>query len=331
VRALEQVPEHLRDGPLYGRLRERRDRVARLEREVREAVARADLRFLRPAVTALLRLQPGREDLRLLLRRLPRPPEPRPELTDGAGMRLRRIPAGSFLMGSPSFELERQPCEGPQHAVEVTRPFYLGVYPVTQRQYEAVMGRNPARFHADNGGSPDHPVERVSWGEAVEFCRRLSERSEVARWGGVYRLPTEAEWEYACRAGTASVFHCGDALSSREANFNGHYPYGRSAGGTYLERTSAVGSYAPNAWGLYDLHGNVWEWCADWFGEGSYADSPEEDPQGPPSGEKRVLRGGAWYFYGWFCRAACRYRRRPDERLDSAGFRVVLELPEDVE
>jgi formylglycine-generating enzyme required for sulfatase activity len=262
---------------------------------------------------------------------LPRPPKARPEITDAVGIKLRRLPAGAFIMGSPTFETERQPCEGPQHSVEVTRPFYLGVYPVTQRQYEEVTGANPARFHPGNGGSPEHPVERVSWEEAVAFCRLLTERTEVARWGGVYRLPTEAEWEYACRAGSATLFHGGDVLSSREANFNGYYPCGRSARGPYLERTSAVGSYPPNAWGLYDLHGNVWEWCADWFAEDYYRQAPEKDPRGPAAGAKRVLRGGAWYYYGWFCRSAFRYRRRPEERLDSAGFRVALELPSDAE
>jgi formylglycine-generating enzyme required for sulfatase activity len=190
-----------------------------------------------------------------------------------------------------------------------------------------VMGRNPSRFHPENGGSLEHPVEQVSWEDANRFCRRLTERTEAGHWGRMYRLPTEAEWEFACRAGTGTIFHCGDDLTSREANFNGHYPYGRSARGPYLERTSPVGAFAPNAWGLHDMHGNVWEWCSDWFAEDFYAHSPEQDPQGPDAGEKRVLRGGAWYYYGWFCRAAYRYRRRPEERLDSAGFRVVLALP----
>jgi formylglycine-generating enzyme required for sulfatase activity len=125
-----------------------------------------------------------------------------------------------------------------------------------------------------------------------------------------------------------TVFHYGDSLSSRQANFNGYYPYGRAGvNGPYLERTSRVGAYAANAWGLHDLHGNVWEWCQDWFDDNYYRHGPERDPQGPAEGERRVLRGGAWYYYGWFCRAAYRYRRRPDERLDSAGFRVVLALP----
>jgi formylglycine-generating enzyme required for sulfatase activity/serine/threonine protein kinase len=328
ARLLEEIPEHLRDTRLYQGLCNRRDRAALLDQDIRQSVAAARLEHLWPLVTTLLELQPERDDLRRLLEQLPHPPELKSEITNTIGMRLRLIPAGTCLMGSPPAEMERQTNEGPQHTVEIARPFYIGVYPVTQREYEAVMGRNPSRFHPANAGSPEHPVEQVSWEDASEFCRRLSELSEVARWGRVYRLPTEAEWEYACRAGTTTIFHHGDSLSSRQANFNGHYPYGRAgAGGPYLERTSRVGAYPPNPWGLYDLHGNVWEWCQDWFDDNYYRHSPEKDPQGPPGGERRVLRGGAWYYYGWFCRAAYRYRRRPEERLDSAGLRVVLALP----
>jgi formylglycine-generating enzyme required for sulfatase activity len=212
---------------------------------------------------------------------VPKKPETLKEITNSIGMQLALIPSGTFLMGSPDSEAERSDNQGPRHQVTITRPFYLGVYPVTQRPYAAVMGINPASFNEANGGGPDHPVENVSWDEAVEFCKRLSDRPEEKQSGRVYGLPTEAEWEYACRGGASfsSPFHYGASLSSTQANFDGNHPYGGAARGPYLQKTSKVGSYKPNAFGLFDLHGNVWEWCHDWYGEKYYA-----------SGEIRILK-----------------------------------------
>jgi formylglycine-generating enzyme required for sulfatase activity len=256
----------------------------------------------------------------------PAPNEPvRPKLlTNSIGLQLALIPAGTFLMGSPDSETERSEDEGPQHQVMLTKPFYLGIFPVTQQQYAAVMGVNPASFHEANGGGPDHPVENVSWDDAVEFCMRLSELPEERRRGRTYHLPTEAEWEYSCRGGASfsSPFHYGASLSSPQANFNGNFPYGGAAKGPYLKKTSKVGSYKPNAFGLYDIHGNVWEWCQDWYGEKYYASGENQDPQGPKKGDSRVLRGGSWGRYARGCRAADRDWNAPAFRDSDVGFRV---------
>jgi eukaryotic-like serine/threonine-protein kinase len=263
----------------------------------------------------------------------PGPALPAREFTNSVGMKLVLIPKGTFLMGSPAGEFRRKPNEA-QHEVTITRPFYLGAYEVTQGQYQAVMGKNPSSFSREGEGKvyvrpfadddlKRYPVENVSWDEAVEFCRLLSGRPEEKRLGRVYRLPTEAEWEYACRASTTTTFHFGDRLSSAEANFYGPEPYGGAPKGPYLSRTAPVGSYPPNAWGLYDMHGNVWEWCADWLDEGYYATSPREDPRGPDGGKQRCMRGGSWGNMGWDCRSACRGAFEPNKGYSIVGFRVV--------
>jgi formylglycine-generating enzyme required for sulfatase activity len=257
-------------------------------------------------------------------------------VTNAIGMKLARIPAGEFVMGSPASEPERQDEEFP-HEVVITRPFYMGVYEVTQREFEGVMGnKQRAIFNADNGGGPDHPMEDVLWQEAVDFCKRLSEHPDERRAGRTYRLPTEAEWEYACRAGTTTAFSFGNALSSKQANFNGNYPYGGASQGPYLRKTAKVGSYEPNAFGLYDMHGNVCEWCADWYDEEYYRDSPEEDPLGPPVGAAPtgfgtyylVARGGCWLDDARACRSAYRFKGMPKNRYRLIGFRVVCEVNE---
>jgi formylglycine-generating enzyme required for sulfatase activity len=250
----------------------------------------------------------------------------RRRITNSMNMTLAYIPAGTFRMGSPSSELERGDDEGPQHEVTFTRPFYMGIYPVTQGQFQAVMGHNPAYFNAAKGGGPDFPVENVSWEDACAFCDKLSSLPAERSAGRTYRLPTEAEWEYACRAGIPMPFSSGLSVSSREANFNGNYPYGQADRGPFLERTTKVGSYPPNPFGLFDMHGNVWEWCADYYHPNFYKNSPRYDPQGPPDGSLRVVRGGSCYNIGRFCRATYRFGITPGNRDIDVGLRVVMTL-----
>jgi uncharacterized protein (TIGR02996 family) len=258
---------------------------------------------------------------------------PAPLLAGPLGLRLALVPPGSFWMGSPPDEPGRHHDEGPRHRVELTRAFYLGVYPVTQAQYQAVAGHNPSHFrHGGEGAAPVRnldtsafPVERVSWQDAVAFCRRLSELPQEKAAGRVYRLPTEAEWEYACRAGTSTMFHYGDALTSDRANIDGNLPEGDAPRGLYLARTCPVGRFPANAFGLHDMHGNVWEWCSDWFDATYYEHSPAADPTGPAHGKRRALRGGGWFYGARICRSAYRYRYEPDNRHNDFGLRVALD------
>jgi uncharacterized protein (TIGR02996 family) len=253
-----------------------------------------------------------------------------PALANSLGMELALVPPGSFLRGSPAREPGRGPQEGPPHEVEITRPFYLGVCPVTQGQYAQVMGHNPSYFAVEGAYSfrvkgldtRRFPVEHVTWNDAVAFCARLSRLPAEKQAGRVYRLPTEGEWEYACRAGTTTPFAFGASLSSAQANFNGNHPYGGAEVGPFLERTRPVGSSPPNAWGLFDMHGNVWEWCADWFEE--YPGEPRADPSGPAWGTRRVIRGGAYNDGAGSCRSAWRAGLQPDRIGSGLGFRVVL-------
>jgi len=224
------------------------------------------------------------------------------------------IEGGTFLMGSPDAEAERDRCEGPQREVTITRPFYMGIHQVTQQQYEAVMGANPSFFRGSG-----NPVEFVSWNDATEFCRALSRRT-----GRKVRLPTEAEWEYACRAGTRTPFHTGRTIATDEANYDGTYVYGPGRKGKFRETTTAVGSFEPNAFALHDMHGNVWEWCSDRSSD-SYARAGSIDPKGTESGSSRVLRGGAWSIAPASCRSAARSWIRPARRRRDIGFRVVVE------
>jgi formylglycine-generating enzyme required for sulfatase activity len=249
-------------------------------------------------------------------------------------MKLVLIPKGTFVMGSPAAEAEREAGED-QHEIAMTRPFYLGIYPVTQSQFQKVMGKNASFFRPQNGGGPDHPVEQVRWGEARAFCARLSALPEEKKAGRTYRLPTEAEWEYACRAGTTTTFNVGDTLSSKQANFNGNFPYGRAEKGPFLRRTAKVGLYAPNAWGLHDMHGNVYEWCNDWYDPGYYKKSPKENPKGPEKGVVStgfgdnffiVVRGGCWLDEGRACRSARRLRLQQSEPYRWTGFRVACDV-----
>ncbi len=256
-----------------------------------------------------------------------------PRLVNSIDMELTLIPAGSFRMGSPETEVASERSangpagadERPQHLVTITSAFYLGVYPVTQRQYETVMGNNPAEFNSSNRGGPDHPVERVSWEDAQRFCERLSELPREREAGRIYRLPTEAEWEHACRAGTGTPFWWGESASIHQANFHGEKPYGNVPGGVYLARTTRVGSYQANPFGLYDVHGNVWEWVQDFYDPGYYAKGPGHDPLGPSEGDRKCARGGSWNNAASDCRSACRdYWYGISYAPNNIGFRVAM-------
>jgi formylglycine-generating enzyme required for sulfatase activity len=225
------------------------------------------------------------------------------------------LPPGRFVMGSPDNEQDRQTHEGPQTVVTLTHGFYICQHEVTQGEYEAVMGSNPAYF----GGDTNRPVEQVSWYDATNYCAKLTERERTAGRlpeGYVYRLPTEAEWEYACRAGRTTRFTYGDDPDYAEL---GNYAwYNPNSWGT----THAVGLKQPNAWGLYDMYGNAWEWCLDWYG--SYPGGSVTDPKGAATGSERVFRGGSWYCPGRICRSAFRSTLTPDYRDYLMGFRAVL-------
>ena len=265
------------------------------------------------------------------------PAAARPQVTNSIGMKLVRIPAGAFKMGSPRDEAERE-AEEVLHAVTITKSFYMGVYEVTQAEFREVMGAGERDlkpfFDSRRGGGPDHPMEVMLWKGAEAFCKKLSARPEEVAAGRKYRLPTEAEWEYACRAGTKTAFHFGDTLSSREANFNGNYPYGGAEKGKYLRVTAKVGSYEPNAFGLHDMHGNVAEWCADWYDPKGYANAEDEDPLGPPFGAHSddygnfylVVRGGSWLDDARACRSAYREKAMHRNTYKLIGFRVVCEV-----
>jgi formylglycine-generating enzyme required for sulfatase activity/serine/threonine protein kinase len=220
------------------------------------------------------------------------------------------IPPGRFQMGSPDDEEGRRDNEGPVHTVELDG-FWMGKFEVTQGQYRAIMGTNPSHFKGDN-----RPVEKVSWNDAMEFCRKLSQRT-----GKTFTLPTEAQWEYACRAGTTGPFSFGACLSTSDANYDGNYPLSGCSNGTYRQSTWDVGSGRANTWGLYDMHGNVYEWCLDWYG--SYTSGTKRNPVGPGSGSLRVIRGGSWLNHAWYCRSAYRLRNAPSLSYDSLGFRLV--------
>ncbi|MDP6381551.1 MAG: formylglycine-generating enzyme family protein, partial [Phycisphaerae bacterium] len=235
-------------------------------------------------------------------------------LGGGVTMKFALVPAGKFVMGSPATEKHRDNNdEGPQHKVTISKPYYMGTCEVTQEQYVAMMGKNPSQFK-----NPKNPVETVPWNDAVEFCRKLS-----ARTGRTVRLPTEAQWEYACRAGTTTPFNTGETISTDEANYDGKYVYGNGKKGVYREKSTPVGSFKANAWGLHDMHGNVLEWCNDWYGNDYYKSSPRVDPKGPGSGPARVIRGGSWFGPVYNVRSA--NRRRCTPVLGIMGFRAVVQ------
>jgi formylglycine-generating enzyme required for sulfatase activity len=248
------------------------------------------------------------------------------ELAKDIAITMVQVPAGSFQMGSPDTEADRRGNEGPQHRVQL-QSFFIGQTPVTQVQWQVVAGwpkqqlelePQPSRFQGAN-----RPVERVSWHEAVEFCRRLS-----ARTGRDYGLPSEAQWEYACRAGSTTPFAFGETLTPELANYDWTETYASGPKGVSRQQTTEVGSFPANAWGLHDMHGNVWEWCLDPWHD-SYTGAPADGSVWTAGGGKsRLLRGGSWVNIPRYCRSACRSINLPDNRYNVIGFRVCC-LPQD--
>jgi formylglycine-generating enzyme required for sulfatase activity len=267
----------------------------------------------------------------LTLRRTPRTGqgfiEPLLEVGDALPLHMVLIPAGTFLMGSPEDELERLDSEGPQH--EVTVPtFLMGRYPVTQAQWRAVaalpqvnreLKPDPSNFKGDN-----RPLEQVSWYDAAEFCDRLTHHTQRP-----YRLPSEAEWEYACRAGTKTPFYFGKTLTTEVANYDGNYTYADGPEGEYREETTPVDHFGiANAFGLSDMHGNVWEWCEDHWHD-NYKGAPTDGSAWLTDNNeaRRINRGGSWLDFPRTCRSACRCNVEPDSVFSSLGFRVVCSAP----
>lgn len=238
------------------------------------------------------------------------------ELRVGKGeaviQRLRWIPPGRFLMGSPEDEHDRNDDER-QHEVILTRGFWLAETACTQALWEAVTGADPSHFKGER-----RPVESVSWRQAQGFVRRLNHRVP----GLEARLPTEAEWEYACRAGTSTPFSFGEDIGPEQANFDGTRPYRGTKEGRFRRETVDAGSLPPNPWGLYEMHGNVWEWCRDRYGP--YPEGVQVDPPDPKTGERRVLRGGSWINRGRGPRSAYRSPGEPGYRGSIVGFRLAL-------
>ena len=277
---------------------------------------------------------------------------------DGAAeaLTLLWIPPGRFWMGSPETEPERRDSEGPQHLLQL-QGFFMSQTPITHAQWREVAGwkegpdeqwgrelkLDPSRFQSKEGqvnndvhllqsesNTDQRPVEQVSWEDAMEFCHRLSKRT-----GRTYTLPSEARWEYACRAGTITPFHFGDTISSELANYDGNYAYSGGPTGIWRVQTTPVRMFPANAWGLYDMHGNVFEWCLDEWHE-SYEGAPTDGrawgdaAEGEKSKElvkTKLLRGGSWFFDPSYCRSACRNHYRPDLAYNYVGFRVVC-LPQ---
>jgi len=256
-------------------------------------------------------------------------------LTQDFGIEMMQIPAGTFLMGSSENELDRLEDESPQHEVNVAT-FFMGKYPITQEQWRAVaelpqvergMKADPSRFKGDM-----RPVEQVSWYDAVEFCARLSQHT-----GREYRLPTEAEWEYACRAGTTTPFHFGETITTDLANYRGtdderqgsSGSYGKGPKGEYRAETTPVDYFGvANGFGLCDVHGNIWEWCEDHW-RINYRSAPTNGSAWLSDGDtaRRVIRGGSWCFYPRLCRSACRDLNAPGSTNNYIGFRVVCSAP----
>jgi sulfatase modifying factor 1 len=239
--------------------------------------------------------------------------------------RFRWIQPGTFTMGSPQAEKDAVVASEPgfkywvakevPHHVTLTQGFWLADSTCTQALWLAITGSNPANFTE----SPQNPVETVSWDDCQQFLSQLNDRVS----GGGFRLPSEAQWEYACRAGTTTAFSFGSTITPEQVNYNGNVPFGGAAKGLYRQKTVPVKSLPPNAWGLYEMHGNVWQWCNDWYDE--YSGSAVRDPAGPSSGSFRVFRGGSWLSTARCCRSAYRGGVTPGYRDSNLGFRVAAQ------
>lgn len=241
------------------------------------------------------------------------------------GMGLKLLPSGTFTMGEAQIDEDRL---FERHVVTLTRPFFIGTHEVTNAQWKRVMGNVPS-----DGKGGNQPVEQVTWDDAVAFCRTLSELPEERKAGRVYRLPTEAEWEYACRAGTKTRFSFGDENNPNSVidahawyTYNSGTDHRGGPGGHDPKSTHPVGTKQPNPWGLYDMVGNVFEWCSDWHGE--LGNGPATDPQGPAEGERRIIRGGCFDSQAWDARPACRGSSDPTRKSRAGGFRVAVTAPE---
>jgi formylglycine-generating enzyme required for sulfatase activity len=235
------------------------------------------------------------------------PKELAADLGGGVKLEMVLIPAGEFMMGSPDSDRGAANDEKPQHRVRITQPFYMGKYPVTQEQWTAVMGDNPSFFKG-----PKNPVEWVSWEDCLVFLRRLNEKAGMGKW----EFPTEAQWEYACRAGSTTIFCFGDD----ESGLGDYGWYDKNSGG----KPHPVGEKKPNPWGLYDMHGNVWQWCRDWYDPAYYAYSPTDDPTGPETGTDRVSHGGCWFSPARSARSANHGRIEAAHHGSHLGFRAAL-------
>ncbi len=231
------------------------------------------------------------------------------DFTNGMTMEFALISIGEFIVDAPSDNGDNDPNTAPTHRVRISKPFYMSVYEVTQGQYQKVMGTNPSRFQDPE--DPNRPVDTVSWRNAQMFCQKLSSID-----AGRYRLATEAEWEYACRAGTTTAYYWGDDFDDRYA-----WAISNSEAATH-----EVGTGLRNAWGLHDMAGNVAEWCQDWYGPYDSTSTGQVDPNGPSEGVYRILRGGSWGHTPASCRSAYRNWHTPDHKYDDCGIRVVLEL-----
>ncbi|MCU0546582.1 MAG: formylglycine-generating enzyme family protein [Oscillatoriaceae cyanobacterium Prado104] len=237
------------------------------------------------------------------------------DLGNGIFLKMVGIPGNKFMMGWPTTEPNRRDYERPRHQVTVPT-FYAGKYAITQAEWQTVMGYNPSCFKGEK-----RPVENVSWEDAVNFCSKLSQKT-----GRKYRLPSEAEWEYACRAGTTTPFHFGETITTELGNFNGDKPYANAPQGINRAQTTDVGTFPPNAFGLYDMHGNVFEWCSDVWHD-TYQSAPTDGSSWKIGTDNyRVLRGGSWTHYAVACRSAIRIRGLASCRWTSVGFRVALSI-----
>jgi formylglycine-generating enzyme required for sulfatase activity len=287
---------------------EAEERLALLVRDAKTggAVGPENARSILGIARQCLKLNPANEKVRLLILQCERIVP----LRNSIGVELRLIPAGRFTMGGPQSVHDETP-----HEVTLTKPFYIAVHAVTNAQWNSVMESVPNKPKND-----DDPVTNVSWKDVVEFCRKLSALPEERAAGRVYRLPTEAEWEYACRAGTMTRYSFGDDQSQLEE----HGWFGGNAGG----QPHPVGQKKPNGWGLYDMHGNVLEWCSDWYGE--YPSDGIADPAGPTAGSMRAARGGGWHSAAGFCRSAARDGYDPAHRSNRLGFRLALSRSEEI-